>query len=168
MSAAPPADAIKTASGLASKVLQIGFSNVRPSARSTVRVHYTGWTTDGKMFDSSVVRGEPTEFPLEPGDPRLDGRRAADGGRREAPLLDPWRPRLRQHPQSGCAQGYARLRYRTARGQIDTDSFECSSAQRARVLRVLRVLKVLEVRQERTDACQAFFSNDGRRQAPLA
>lgn len=62
--AAAPADAIKTPTGLASKVLQIGFSNVRPSERSTVRVHYTGWTTDGKMFDSSVVRGEPTEFPL--------------------------------------------------------------------------------------------------------
>ena len=62
--AAVPADAIKTPSGLASKVLQIGFSNVRPSARSTVKVHYSGWTTDGKMFDSSVVRGEPAEFPL--------------------------------------------------------------------------------------------------------
>jgi len=27
-------------------------------------VHYTGWTTGGKMFDSSVVRGAPTSFPL--------------------------------------------------------------------------------------------------------
>jgi peptidylprolyl isomerase len=62
--AAPPADALKTPSGLASKVLQIGMSNVRPSARNTVKVHYTGWTTDGKMFDSSVTRGEAIEFPL--------------------------------------------------------------------------------------------------------
>ena len=62
--AAPPADAIKTPSGLASKVLQIGFSNVRPSPTSTVQVHYTGWTTDGCMFDSSVQRGQPTSFPL--------------------------------------------------------------------------------------------------------
>jgi peptidylprolyl isomerase len=29
-----------------------------------VKVHYTGWTTDGKMFDSSVTRGQPLEFPL--------------------------------------------------------------------------------------------------------
>jgi len=62
--AAPPADAIRTASGLASKVLQVGMSNVRPSLQSTVRVHYTGWTPDGAMFDSSVVRGEPIEFSL--------------------------------------------------------------------------------------------------------
>lgn len=61
---AVPADAIRTPSGLASKVLHIGFSNVRPSPRSTVSVHYTGWTPDGKMFDSSVARGEPSEFPV--------------------------------------------------------------------------------------------------------
>ena len=30
-----------------------------------VTVHYTGWTTDGKMFDSSVVRGTPATFPLD-------------------------------------------------------------------------------------------------------
>lgn len=62
--AAVPADAIRTPSGLASKVLHIGFSNVRPSPQSTVSVHYTGWTPDGKMFDSSVARGEPAQFSL--------------------------------------------------------------------------------------------------------
>ena len=60
--AAPPADAARTASGLASKVLQVGMSNVRPGPRNNVSVHYTGWTTDGKMFDSSVARGVPAEF----------------------------------------------------------------------------------------------------------
>jgi peptidylprolyl isomerase len=30
-----------------------------------VTVHYSGWTTDGKMFDSSVVRGTPATFPLD-------------------------------------------------------------------------------------------------------
>jgi len=58
--AAPPPDALKTPSGLASKVLQIGFSNSRPAPRSTVKVTYTGWTTDGKMFDSGTH-----EFPID-------------------------------------------------------------------------------------------------------
>jgi peptidylprolyl isomerase len=60
--AAPPADAVKTASGLASKVLQPGNTNIRPNAHSTVTVNYTGWTTDGRMFDSSIPRGEPSTF----------------------------------------------------------------------------------------------------------
>ena len=62
--AAAPADAEKTASGLASKILTPGTGAERPKKRDTVKVHYTGWTTDGKRFDSSVARGEPTEFPL--------------------------------------------------------------------------------------------------------
>ena len=62
--AAAPADSTKTESGLASKVLQEGTGEDKPSAADTVTVHYSGWTTDGKMFDSSVERGEPTSFPL--------------------------------------------------------------------------------------------------------
>ena len=62
--AAPPADAAKTASGLASKVLQAGKGDQKPAAADTVTVHYSGWTTDGKLFDSSVKRGQPTSFPL--------------------------------------------------------------------------------------------------------
>jgi FKBP-type peptidyl-prolyl cis-trans isomerase len=61
---APPADAEKTASGLASKVLRPGTSKDRPGAADTVEVHYTGWTTDGRMFDSSVKRGQPARFPV--------------------------------------------------------------------------------------------------------
>ena len=34
-------------------------------ASDRVTVHYTGWTTDGKMFDSSVVRGNPSPFSLD-------------------------------------------------------------------------------------------------------
>lgn len=62
--AAPPADASKTESGLAYKVLSAGTGAEHPSELSSVEVHYTGWTTDGEMFDSSVVRGRTTKFPL--------------------------------------------------------------------------------------------------------
>ena len=62
--AAPPADSVKTPSGLASKVLTPGKGGAQPGATSVVTVHYTGWTTDGRGFDSSVVRGQPATFPL--------------------------------------------------------------------------------------------------------
>jgi len=61
---AAPADAQKTASGLASKVLTPGKGKEKPTAADSVQVHYTGWTTDGRMFDSSVKRGQPARFPL--------------------------------------------------------------------------------------------------------
>ncbi len=62
--AAPPADAEVTDSGLASKVLTPGTGKEHPAAADKVEVHYTGWTTDGKMFDSSVARGKRSSFPL--------------------------------------------------------------------------------------------------------
>ena len=62
--AAAPADAAKAASGLASKVLTPGTGKDHPGPTDKVKVNYTGWTKDGKMFDSSVVRGEPITFPL--------------------------------------------------------------------------------------------------------
>ena len=62
--AAPPADATTTPSGLASKVLKPGSGTRHPGPASRVRVHYSGWTTDGKMFDSSVARNEPITFGL--------------------------------------------------------------------------------------------------------
>jgi peptidylprolyl isomerase len=63
--AAPPSDAGRTASGLAYKVLRAGQGSSHPERRSRVTVHYTGWTTDGKMFDSSVERGSPASFGLD-------------------------------------------------------------------------------------------------------
>ena len=63
--AAPPADAKKTPSGLAYKVIKPGTGGKHPTASSTVTVHYSGWTTDGKLFDSSVARGMPISFPLD-------------------------------------------------------------------------------------------------------
>jgi peptidylprolyl isomerase len=63
--AAPPADAQTTASGLASKVLEAGTGDAHPGPRDIVTVHYTGWTTDGNMFDSSQTRGQPLTIPLD-------------------------------------------------------------------------------------------------------
>lgn len=60
-----PDDAEKTPSGMASKVLQSGLGARKPYSDSRVTVDYTGWTTDGKMFDSSVMRGTPTTFRLD-------------------------------------------------------------------------------------------------------
>jgi len=62
--AAPPADAIVKKNGLAWKVLRPGTGTKHPSPRGNVSVHYSGWTTDGKLFDSSVARGEAVDFPL--------------------------------------------------------------------------------------------------------
>jgi len=61
----PPPDAMKTASGLAYRVLERGIGARQPASNERVTVHYTGWTTDGKMFDSSVSRGSPTTFRLD-------------------------------------------------------------------------------------------------------
>ncbi len=63
--AAPPANASKTASGLASKVVTPGTGAAHPARADLVTVDYTGWTTDGKMFDSSVSRGKAACFPLD-------------------------------------------------------------------------------------------------------
>ena len=63
--AAPPADSVKAPSGLSTRVLQPGTGQRHPRTSDTVIVHYTGWTTDGKMFDSSVQRGQPSEFRVD-------------------------------------------------------------------------------------------------------
>jgi len=62
--AAAPSDAETTSTGLASKVIQAGTGSAHPSPTDEVTVHYTGWLTNGTMFDSSVTRGAPATFPL--------------------------------------------------------------------------------------------------------
>src|SRR5438034_5421933 len=60
--AAPPADATKTVSGLATKVITPGTGKDHPAKDDVVTVHYTGWKTGGTRFDSSVARGKPSSF----------------------------------------------------------------------------------------------------------
>jgi FKBP-type peptidyl-prolyl cis-trans isomerase len=60
----PPPHAERSESGLAWIVLVPGDGETSPTPQDMVRVHYTGWQTDGTMFDSSVTRGAPSEFPV--------------------------------------------------------------------------------------------------------
>ncbi|HEY5995719.1 MAG TPA: FKBP-type peptidyl-prolyl cis-trans isomerase, partial [Candidatus Deferrimicrobiaceae bacterium] len=55
--------AVKTASGAVVIPVKQGKGK-SPTAANTVKVHYTGKLTNGKVFDSSVERGAPAEFPL--------------------------------------------------------------------------------------------------------
>lgn len=50
-------------SGLQYEVLTVGTGEI-PTSDKTVRVHYHGMLTDGTVFDSSVDRGQPAEFPV--------------------------------------------------------------------------------------------------------
>jgi peptidylprolyl isomerase len=62
--AAPPKSARREKSGLATLVLARGTGKRRPTADDTVEVHYSGWTTDGRLFDSSIPRGRSAHFRL--------------------------------------------------------------------------------------------------------
>jgi FKBP-type peptidyl-prolyl cis-trans isomerase len=62
--ATPPADAASTPSGLSYKVIKAGTGTRRPTARDNVTVHYSGWTTAGELFDSTVVKGIPVTLDL--------------------------------------------------------------------------------------------------------
>lgn len=57
------AEVTTTASGLQYEVLTEG-DGAKPSAENTVNVHYHGTLIDGRVFDSSVERGQPISFPL--------------------------------------------------------------------------------------------------------
>lgn len=61
----PPSSATRTASGLRYIVLKSGGKTSHPTATSTVTIDYSGWDRSGKLFDSSIGRGEPSTFPLD-------------------------------------------------------------------------------------------------------
>lgn len=56
---------ITTASGLQYQILTPGKGGERPGPKDVVRVHYEGKLLSGKVFDSSIARGEPIEFPVD-------------------------------------------------------------------------------------------------------
>lgn len=55
---------VETASGLQYLILEKGDGDTNPTATSKVKVHYHGTLIDGRVFDSSVERGDPIEFGL--------------------------------------------------------------------------------------------------------
>lgn len=60
----PPPTAESSPSGLSWIILKAGDGGASPRPENVITVHYTGWQTNGQMFDSSVVRGEPITFEL--------------------------------------------------------------------------------------------------------
>jgi FKBP-type peptidyl-prolyl cis-trans isomerase FkpA len=58
-----PDELTPTASGLYYRILRKS-DGTKPTRNNTVVAHYKGWFDDGKQFDSSYDRGEPSEFPL--------------------------------------------------------------------------------------------------------
>jgi FKBP-type peptidyl-prolyl cis-trans isomerase FkpA len=62
--AAAEKGATKTATGIVVTTLTAG-TGASPARTDKVKVHYEGKLTDGKVFDSSVQRGEPATFPLD-------------------------------------------------------------------------------------------------------
>jgi peptidylprolyl isomerase len=60
----PPRDAVRTESGLATKLLKPGTGNRHPAHGDRVVVHYAGWTRKGEMFDASFNYGKPGVFTL--------------------------------------------------------------------------------------------------------
>lgn len=64
--AAPPPESTEEG-GVHSLILHAGSGTEHPRKRSRVRVEYTGWTAEGELLDSSVLRGEPSTFDLGTG-----------------------------------------------------------------------------------------------------
>ena len=89
--AKPPADAQKTAKGVFYRFLAHGPGKDprHPNAMDTVKVHYAGWTTDGKMFDSSLPPQRDRDVRADRRDPRVDRRPPGDDARRPRAVLDP-------------------------------------------------------------------------------
>jgi FKBP-type peptidyl-prolyl cis-trans isomerase len=62
--AKPPEGTKKTAKGVYYRLLKGSGKDQHPTADDAIKVHYTGWHTDGRIFDSSHIKGEPVQFNL--------------------------------------------------------------------------------------------------------
>jgi peptidylprolyl isomerase len=58
-------DVARTPSGATTERVETGTGDEYPGPDSVTLLHYTGWTTDGKIFDSSNLRNRPVAFPLD-------------------------------------------------------------------------------------------------------
>ena len=109
-------DGTKTSTGLQYWDIKVGTGRMADKG-NTVNVHYTGWLTNGKKFDSSVG-GQPFHLPHRraSGDRGLGRRRDRDESRGQAPAANPSGPSLREGRLSGRnpAERDADLRYRIA------------------------------------------------------
>ena len=63
--AAAPAGARRSPLGAAFRVLRAGTGAIRPGPDDVVRVHFSAWTPDGELFDTTRSRGEPAEFQVK-------------------------------------------------------------------------------------------------------
>jgi FKBP-type peptidyl-prolyl cis-trans isomerase len=61
--AAPPPGAKKTPGGVSYEVLKPGTGKVHPTETDRVQLHFTGWLTNGRMYDSSEIHGQPSGVP---------------------------------------------------------------------------------------------------------
>ncbi|HPH67380.1 MAG TPA: FKBP-type peptidyl-prolyl cis-trans isomerase [Kofleriaceae bacterium] len=61
---APPANAKKTPKGVAYRLIKAGKGGAKPGPTDSVTINFTGWTTEGRIFDSSLVSGAPATFSL--------------------------------------------------------------------------------------------------------
>ena len=73
--AAPPADAIRPHRAWRTRSSARGKGSMHPKHGDRVLVSYTGWTADGTIFDSSVMRGDPRSSFRSTAASRVDGRR---------------------------------------------------------------------------------------------
>lgn len=92
--AAIPKAAAVTSEGIGILTLRAGDQTTYPELKSTIVVHYSGWTTDGRMFDSSRLREATASFPL---DRLITGWQLAIPSlfqRRNGANLDSWSPGL--------------------------------------------------------------------------